>query len=447
MLLFALGSTACATSPAPPEPARQSVTYAADLSDFPNPERGFSAASGTAATARAANLSLMHVYFRLDDYKGADLPASYLAKVAATFADARRNGVKVVPRFIYNFPKGLPLKPGDEDAPLPRVLRHLDQLEPVLRENSDVIAFFEAGFVGAWGEWHHSTSGLDETPAKKAILFRLLDILPPSRAVALRYQRDKKAIFNRTRPITPQEAFSGSAVSRVGHHNDCFLASADDWDTYRRTEDDTLEEQKAYLAAENLYVPQGGETCNTAADAQPFIQCGNAVRELARLRWSQLNRDYHTGVLDLWKSQGCYDEIARRVGYRFRLLGSSFPTQLKPTDILEGTISITNDGFANPYNSRSVELVLRNIKTGDEHSIPLPNDPRRWIPGETQILLISAPLPASVRPGSYKLFLNLPDPEPSLRGRPEYSVRLANQGTWEPETGYNRLKVKVSVSR
>jgi hypothetical protein len=388
----------------------------------------------------------LHVYFRLDDYKASDLPPAYLAKVSRTFEDARAGGVKIIPRFIYNFPKGLPLQPGrDEDAPLPRVLRHLDQLEPVVRENSDVIAFLEAGFVGAWGEWHNSTSGLGETPAKAAILNRLLQILPASRAVALRYQRDKKAIFGRAAPITAQEAFSGSPISRVGHHNDCFLASKDDWDTYRPTELDTLEDQKAYLATENLYVPQGGETCNEAEDAQPYIQCDNAVRDLDRLHWSQLNRDYHKGVLDLWKTQGCYNEISRRLGYRFRLTKAAFPTKLKLGERLNGMIELINEGFANPHNPREVELVLRNRADGSERKVKLPDDPRYWRPGIAHKLTVSAQLPSSLRPGTYELHLNLPDPEPLLRGRVDYSIRLANSNIWNPRTGYNSLNAQLVV--
>jgi hypothetical protein len=420
-------------------------TYQADDSDFPNPERGFSRANGTPAQARAEKMSLMHLYVRLDDWKAAPLPDELLAKVRRSFADARAGGVKLVPRFIYNFPRGLPLAPGDEDAPLPRVLAHIQQLRPLLQENADVIAFLEAGFIGAWGEWHHSTSGLETVAARKAILDKLLDALPASRAVALRYQRDKIAIFGRTAPLTPAEAFSGSAISRVGHHNDCFLASRDDWDTYKLDGPRSLAEQKAYLAAENRYVAQGGETCNDKEDAQPYIQCPNALAELKALRWSQLNAGYHQGVLGLWRSQGCYGEIARRLGYRFRLTGARLPSSLRRGQRIGGTIRLVNDGFASPYNARGLELVLRNRATGAEHVVNLADDPRRWGAGEAHTIRIDAALPASLPMGTYTIFLNLPDPAASLRGRPEYSIRLANRGVWEPRTGYNALGLSLRV--
>src|SRR5690349_6607685 len=294
------------------------VTYVADSSDFPNPERGFSRSTGSGAAARAAGLSLVHVYFRLDPYRSAPLPRTYLDQVRQRFAEARASGVKLVPRFTYNFPEGSFDPKVDKDAPLQRVLQHLDQLAPVLRGNADVIAFMEAGFIGAWGEWHDSTSGLDELAAKRAILMRVLKVLPPSRDVVLRYERDKRAIFRRDRPISEQEAVTGTPVSRVGHHNDCFLASSDDLGTYAPTADRPIAAAKAYLEAENLYVPQGGETCADDAAAEPYIGCDNAVSTLAAQHWSQLNADYRRGVLDRWKAGGCYSEIARRLGYRFR---------------------------------------------------------------------------------------------------------------------------------
>src|SRR4030095_15962150 len=100
----------------------------------------------------------------------------------------------------------------------PRVIEHIDQLEPVLRRNSDVIAYLEAGFVGAWGEWHNSTSGLDTTASKSAVLKRLLRALPQDRFVSVRSQRDKTAIFSRIAPATADEILAGTNLGRVAHH-------------------------------------------------------------------------------------------------------------------------------------------------------------------------------------------------------------------------------------
>ena len=427
----------------------QTVAYSADDSDFPNPERGFSlpGTPSNVASVRHGNMTLVHSYFRLDPFKSKPLSSEFLDEVQAHFDAVRSAGIKSVPRFIYNFPSGLPLKPGDEDAPLPRVLEHIDQLEPVLRRNSDVIAFLEAGFVGAWGEWHNSTSGLDATASKTAVLKRLLRALPQDRFVSVRYQRDKTAIFSRTAPATADEILAGTDFGRVAHHNDCFLAAPDDWGTYQPTDDEAVKRQKAFLAVENEHAPQGGETCNVGPEAQSFIGCAHALREIERLHWTQLNAAYHPGVIERWRREGCFDQIAKGLGYRLRLVNAALPSSVRFGGRIRGAFTIANDGFAAPSNKRPVELILRDRSTGRTTAIPLALDPRRWTSGKEHRVAIAADVPAAVTPGSYDVLLNLPDAAAGLRSRPEYAVRLANQGTWEAASGYNRLLMTVRVLR
>ena len=427
----------------------QTVVYSADLTDFPNPERGFSlpGTPSNISALRPANMTLAHSYFRLDQFKSAPLSSAFLQEVQQHFDAVRSAGIKSVPRFIYNFPAGLPLKTDDEDASLPRVLQHIDQLEPVLRRNADVIAFLEAGFVGAWGEWHSSTSGLDTPASKSAILRRLLRALPRDRFVSVRYQRDKMAIFARTAPATANEILAGTDFGRVAHHNDCFLAAPDDWGTYQPTDEEAVERQKSYFSVENEHAPQGGETCNAGPEAQPFIVCPNALFEIERLHWSQLNAAYHPGVIDRWRREGCFDQIAKRLGYRLRLVRATIPSVARSGGRITGALTIANDGFAAPYNRRPVQLLLRNRSTGQTTVIPLAIDPRRWTSGKEHRAVVAAEIPAVVSPASYDVLISLPDAAVGLRNRPEYAIRLANEGTWEAATGYNRLLMYLRVSR
>ena len=43
------------------------------------------------------------------------------------------------------------------------------------------------------------------------------------------------------------------------------------------------------------------------------------------------------------------------------------------------------------------------------------------------------------------ILLDLPDPERGLHGRPEYTIRFANDGVWEPQTGFNTLRATLEV--
>ena len=59
----------------------------------------------------------------------------------------REAGVMCVFRFAYT---SLETEP---DAPLSIIQTHIDQLKPYLAKNADVIAVWQAGFIGSWGEW------------------------------------------------------------------------------------------------------------------------------------------------------------------------------------------------------------------------------------------------------------------------------------------------------
>ena len=48
-------------------------------------------------------------------------------------------------------------------------------------------------------------------------------------------------------------------------------------------------------------------------------------------------------------------------------------------------------------------------------------------------------LPADLAPGDYELALWLPDAAESLRERPEYAVRFANDGVFSETRGHNVL--------
>ncbi len=420
--------------------------YTSSDSTFPNPDRGFYVSAYTEngdspltvdylKGIRARNMTQIRRIYLIPAYKNSALPKSYLDFVAKDFEIARRAGVRLIVRFAYNWQGEL------SDAPSERILSHIDQLKSVLTDNKDAISFMEAGFMGSWGEWHHSTNNLENKEDRKKILFKLLSILPSDRMVALRYVRDKVEIFNHSNPLTPSQAFNGSYIARTGNHNDCFVASNSDLNTYDWNDPSIREKEKSYLNLDNRYVPQGGETCQTSE----YDDCPNVLKELARMRWSTINWEFEENVLKGWKDQGCMDEVERRLGYRFRLTSSTTPKSVKPGGTFAMSFKVVNDGWASPFNERMLEVVLRDTQTKKEYFLNVNEDPRKWMPGETKEVNISAGIPSSIPTGQYQVFLNLPDPSSRLSDRPEYSIRLASKDVWEPSTGYNSLQQSVSV--
>lgn len=423
-----------------------SVTYTPDDSTiFPNPERGFYTSNGgcqfTLSTLKSyrtsQSVSLVLCEINLRPFVNANIDAATLNNFNNAMALVRQAGLKAVVRFGYSWTANA--RP--QDTTKAWMLTHIGQLQPLLQSNGDVITTLQAGFIGIWGEWYYTdyfgNKGVISTAQwkdRQDVLQALLDALPASRMVQLRTPAFKQHFYG-TAPLTATEAFTNTNKARVGQHNDCFVANADDYGTYVNVTAD-----KAYLAQDNLYVPQGGETCAVSS----YSGWTNANKDMTTLHYSYLNQDYNTSVLQSWGSN--INIAKRKLGYRFALTQGSYPNAVASGGALNVNFSVRNDGYAAPYNARNVELILRNTSTGGIYAFKLNSDPRRWTPGTTSAINQSVTL-TGVPAGAYALLLNLADPSPSLAARPEYAIRLANNaGLWEASTGFNALNHTVTLT-
>ncbi len=432
--------------------------YTPTVEGFANPERGFYEANQTQSSKYESlnvsslqcfrqneGISLIHRIFYLEDFVNSDISQQYLDLMQADFDKIREAGLKIIPRFAYSSAaSGTDVVPIYGDASKERILSHLNQLSNVLRSNSDVIALMQAGFIGLWGEWWFSDHFQpdDDWSDRADILTGILDVLPSSRTVQLRTPRYKQNIFNVFDPVSQGTAHDQSNQTRTGHHNDCFVSSESDGGTYV----DTTTELP-YLEEETKWVAMGGETCdfNFLADPAPNrLECATALAELDRFNWSYLNQDFYKPTLQKWLGDGCFSEINKRLGYHLTLLNGIYDDQVNPGGKFKYSFQLKNDGFSAPFNPRVVELIFRHTD-GSTHTVELTDDPRFWLSGETHTVKGEFSIPANIKKGEYELLLNLPDPEPQLRNRPEYSIRLANEDIWDVETGYNRLDHTVKV--
>ncbi len=173
-------------------------------------------------------------------------------------------------------------------------------------------------------------------------------------------------------PITRDLAWTADVRARVAHHNDCFLASKDDYGTYQ-----DIEEEKRYLEQETRFLPMGGETCAVSE----YTSLDNARKEFERFHWSYLNLTYHPQVIDDWREAGLLDEIENRLGYRLILQQARVSANAKAGGMLDVALSLENVGWASPYNPRDVELLLRSAEDGTLYRVALDEDPRQWMPG------------------------------------------------------------------
>ena len=481
----------------------QTVTYTPSDEDIVNPDRGFyhpvAPASGTsfanlnlqdlinkrttAFTPYQANYSLrtslVFRYYVLDAFTETDvISTTYLSDLQTDFNIARQAGVKMIIRFAYTISPdttcGDTACPPYGDASKPRVLAHIAQLKPYLQNNADVISVVQAGFIGVWGENYYTDHFGDPSPngdgrildsnwvKRNEVLSAVLDAVPVERMVQVRYpQLKQRYIYGidappGSAPLSLAQAYQQTDIARIGFHNDCFLASPSDFGTYTDYGSsssfpmDRISTFKSYFADDGQYTVVGGETCFDGYS--PENDCsGDALTDLESLHYSFLNSDYNNAVNNDWQTDGCMDEIKRRLGYRFVMLDGTYPAVQAAGSTLEFTLHIKNEGYAAPYNERSLELILRNTNNGNITRLPVAGnnaDPRFWRPGTTTALNGQVEIPVEVPTGDYELLLHILDPSNNnaIADRPEYSIQFANENTWEAHTGYNKLNHTVEIT-
>ncbi|MFZ5809157.1 MAG: DUF4832 domain-containing protein [Chloroflexota bacterium] len=415
------------------------VTFTPSNADIPNPERGFynwPDEFTAEALADYASQGYTLAYDRELLNPSADLSPDDLNTIASHLQLARGAGLKFILRFAYN--EGPSYPNPDPEASLEQVLRHIEQLAPILEANKDVIAWLEAGFIGAWGEWHTSANRLDTDENKAIIRDAVFAHFPADRFILFRYPADFTRWY--PQPLTEAQSFGASAQARMGHHNDCFLASEDDFGTYLLPPDYEInmrEQWQAYIAQMTRFVPMSGETCNPNP---PRSSCPTALQEMAMLHWSAQNEGWHPDVIQGWKDQGCYAEIRNRLGYRLMLLSAIFSPAAQRGSTLPLTVNLQNTGFASPLLARPVYLVLVNQSGSAIYMQNLLIDPRRWEPGQ-HTFTANFSIPENIPAGDYSLALWLPDPANVLRSDPRYAIRFANENVWNAEHGWNILGV------
>ncbi len=418
------------------------IQYEQSLDIFPNPERGFMHFAEVHSEGNNLNLvwlksqkdfniTLVHRFYYLENFKEQAISENQLQLIITDMNILREAGMKCILRFGYTDDMS------GTDASLAVIKQHLDQLQPVFEQNKDVIAFMQAGFIGAWGEWHSSSNGLATIENEREFLYKLLSVLPVEIMVQVRTPGAKQQIVESIAPLDASIAYTGDYSARIGHHNDCFLAGGTDYGTYSNIEAD-----KYYISQEALFVPTGGETCPPVGE---YPGCITGQNEMKLLKWTYLNLDWYQPVLNVWRNAGCFNEFQRNLGYRLVLVNAKFPKQVTEGLDYIFEFSLTNKGYAPLYNYKITNLVFKNTTSGTNYRIELPVDIRDCKPNG--LLTINKLLKLTGIPqGDYDLYLEITDQSESLKNRIEYMIRLANTDTWDQTSGLNNLKHQLKIA-
>lgn len=217
-----------------------------------NPERGFRWEFDSfplltgIEDAIANNVTLVQCYVYLPP-QPIPLNSSFLSALDDGFAALRSAGMKAVLRFAYDR-----LQPGENNYTFETISLHQENLAVVVANAADVIFVLEAGFIGSWGEWHSSLNKLEEneTALSALVANELYGSLglPSTTFVMLRYRALKDKVLRPSPPLSSAQkllwpnmvfgvvdsssANTQTASARIGYHNDGFLSTSSDGDTY-----------------------------------------------------------------------------------------------------------------------------------------------------------------------------------------------------------------------
>ena len=408
------------------------------------------------------SVSLVQTYFYLHGYIGRQLPPEAFATMDVYFNKLRQLGKKALLRFAYETE---PMGTVSSGPTMEDMFRHMKQLKPYLEKNKDVILALQAGFIGAWGEWHSSKHNIESSDAnKRIILEKICRMTPQDRVVQVRVPDYKN--------LLPKDS---EAYRKTSFHDDFIVVDPHRWDgnMHEGTPNfDQIVEEGAFMPVDGE-LPWGTWSMNKEnGDANGWIIDGKkTARQLflehytslsvihnykergapdkySMMYWKEtpISEEYlkekHMPVSDGYfrKHDGsavqrnAFEYVRDHLGYRLELQELQIDT-LKHTDnhILDLSLTLINRGFSTLFNEHPVYFVLV-----DEHNQVKEflanadtNSFQPYRPGDkTYTPLIhtikgQVTLPKTAN-GTYKLGLWIPDGSRQLQHLSRFAIRCAN---------------------
>lgn len=285
-----------------------------------------------------------------------------------------------------------------EPSIIKNVAGHMRQLGPVIAAHADNIIVHQGIFVGSWGEMHDSKF-LSEN-AVCELYETLVSACGNKVRIAVRTPMQHRFIMKYlTRYMGTGNADTDTGILRPALYNDAILSSEDDMCTYaggRTVWADYQDEVCTYAVC-------GGE----AIHDNPLNDYDNAVKELANMHITYLNRQYDMAVLDKWRSNNGYDYIGTHLGYRFVVTDTAVGRDAEEetgskTQTGVGSIyinvRIANRGFACVYDRVRLLAEFRGKDGGCISRAEVMSDMSRIKPGDECTAVIRLPQECSYMP-------------------------------------------------
>ena len=393
------------------------------------------------------------LYFYLWDYATTALPPQALANIRQVLGGLRGAGFSVVLRFAYDDGVRAQRRYTVQD-----IQRHIEQLRPIVAEYSDIISVWQAGFIGAWGEWAGSYyNHANYSDAVTAIMGSLTSALPVELQSQMRYFQKREMVLN------------PAAKDRIGYHNDYFTLGQGLWDYYVPSNAGW----QSYLDVSTGHFMDGEMPWDKGQSKDPYawsepIDAINAARRLQTLRFNTFSLSHNATVTyPAWKQtmlnaqqvrdaglpaadgyfsavngeaveRTAFEYIRDHLGYRAEAREARWRLGEIPGGApgLDVELDLVNSGFAAPKRPMLLQAVLLDQQNQVLSTAAFDGDWKTLQPsGRSEIaaeskepvpntLHATLPLPASFA-GRAKLGVRIAD---AGRGG-DYAVRLANSST------------------
>ena len=269
------------------------------------------------------------------------------------------------------------------------VMRHVEQLAPVLSKNTDVIVALEMGMHGAYGEMHSDTNITYDRIAEATNL--MLRNTPPELKILTRTGNYSAKVLGfddwgvdfhidgeKFKEIAKAK---GDTMYRVGMFNDGYLGTQYDYGTWGADCKTSIcrEEGVAWLEKYGINTPYGGEALTTAKDYQVINTPEFLSYEGFRTHTSYLNIQWNNNLIDSWKktlfnikdfdydfervdSLTGFKYINDHLGYRFVLRESWVSDTVGEDGIFKAKVRIQNVGFGNLTHKVKASLVVNGMQ-------------------------------------------------------------------------------------
>lgn len=323
--------------------------------------------------------TLTMVQVNLEDFREGCISNQGMNNIKNLFENLGKTDKEWIVRFLYDWAGQCE---GKEPDDLNIILKHMEQVGPVVNQYANRIFTLQGLFVGNWGEMNGTPYIRREDVERLAN--QLGDCTSKDVFLAVRMPMFWRMITGTANPMDVEKG-RGRLMDRLGLYNDGILGNDTDYGTYghhtqKEHGDFTYWSREEEIPFQDILcqkVPQGGEVIVD----NPCNDFENAVNDLRKMHVTYLNQDYDRNVLNKWKSytvqeEGCFhgmdglSYIERHLGYRLYIEKTKMDYHFFK-DEMSIQITMKNSGFAPLYKETEMEMVLRDTDTGQMHYYPM----------------------------------------------------------------------------